>query len=92
MLSQIAVHEALHAYKLDVFYDVNKPGNIMHYITNEIKETKRTETMDGRIERKPVVIPIDVPFRFKKMEECETGTGTTKLNAKFKSQWNDARK
>lgn len=95
VLSQIAVHEALHAYNLDVFYDVNKPGNIMHFVTNEIKEIRRTETKDGHTytitERKPVVISIDVPFRYKQIEECETGTGNKKSDAKFKSQWNDAR-
>ncbi len=75
LTGEVLLHEIMHKYDNSKFLDVNKEGNVMHWITSKI------------VGNMVQPIPIDIPFRFKELEEVETGNGKTIIHGRKTSQW-----
>lgn len=91
---QVIVHESMHKYDGSILFDIDKEGNLMHWVSSH--EQTRTEvkvvgsTRYTTTIKEYVPIPITIPFNYIPVEQVKTGDGTPM--GIFKSQWNDIKR
>ena len=72
------LHEIMHAFCYEVFYDVNKEGNIMHSFASKYTDATHTSV---------TYMKIKVPFRHKPLAKVKTGTLEVDPSTPPMSQW-----
>ncbi|MBP5370081.1 MAG: hypothetical protein J6Z01_16680 [Bacteroidales bacterium] len=72
------LHEIMHAFCYEVFYDVNKEGNIMHSFASKYTDATHTSV---------TYMEIKVPFRHKPLAKVKTGTLEVDPSTPPMSQW-----
>ncbi len=91
---QVIVHESMHKYDGSILFDVDKEGNLMHWVSSH-KQTRTEVKVVGTTQytttiEEYVPIPITIPFNYTPVEQVKTGDGTPM--GVFKSQWNDVKR